>query len=151
MVSRFEQFSFVISSINRYIQKLERDEMVRYGFKGSYAQYLAALNHYPEGLTAARLCEICDKYKAAVSRIAAEMIEKGLVVRESERDNLYRAKLKLTAEGKEAADYVVRRAQAAVDVVGSGLTDEDRKVFYAALDLIASKLQELTKEGIPGT
>lgn len=149
MLSRFEQFSFVISGINRYIQKLERDEMVKYGYKGAFAQYLAVLNRHPDGLTAAQLCDICDKDKAAVSRIAAEMEAKGLILRECDNDSGYRARLKLTKEGRQAAGYVCRKAQAAVAAVGSQLTDEERKTFYATLDLIASKLQTLTKEGIP--
>ena len=149
MLSRFEQFSFVISGINRYIQKLERDEMVKYGYKGAFAQYLAVLNRYPDGLTAAQLCDICDKDKAAVSRISAEMEAKGLLLRECGNDSGYRARLKLTDEGRRAADYVCRKAQAAVAAVGDQLTDEERRILYGTLDLIASKLQALSKEGIP--
>lgn len=149
MLNRFEQFSFVISCINRYVQKLERDEMVKYGYKGAFAQYLAVLNRYPDGLTAAQLCDICDKDKAAVSRIAAEMEAKGLILRERGNDSGYRARLKLTDEGQQAADYVCRKATVAVATVGEQLTDEERIVLYRTLDLIASKLQTLTKEGIP--
>ena len=79
MISRFEQFSYVISGIHRQIQKIERAEMIKRGYKGAFAQYLATLHRYEEGLTATELCEICDKDKAAVSRILAEMEEKGLL------------------------------------------------------------------------
>ena len=50
MISRFEQFSFTISNIYRSIQKIEREEMDRYGLKGVYAQYLVALKRFPQGL-----------------------------------------------------------------------------------------------------
>lgn len=40
MINRFEQFSQVISGIHRYIQKLQRNEMVKRGYKGAFAQYL---------------------------------------------------------------------------------------------------------------
>ena len=149
MLSRFEQFSFVISGINRYIQKLERDEMIKYGYKGAFAQYLVAIQRYPEGLTAAQLCDICDKDKAAVSRIVAEMEEKGLVVRTSEHARLYKASITLTEEGKRAADFVRQKARAAVNAVGSELSDADRTVLYSTLDFIADKLHTLAKEGIP--
>jgi len=149
MLSRFEQFSFVISGIHRYVQKLERDEMIKYGYKGAYAQYLAVLSRYPDGLTAAQLCDICDKDKAAVSRISAEMEAKGLLLRVCDHDNRYRALLKLTDEGQKAADHVCRKASAAVAAVGNQLTDEERAAFYTALNLIASKLQVLCKNGIP--
>ncbi|MBP3388849.1 MAG: winged helix-turn-helix transcriptional regulator [Clostridia bacterium] len=149
MRSRFEHFSFGISAIYRYIQKIERDEMIQYGFRGAYAQYLAAMNRYPDGLTATQLGDICDKDKAAVSRIVADMEDKGLVRRENTRTNAYRARLKLTEEGKKAADYVCRRAQAAVDAAGQDLSEEERHIFYASLDRIASRLQTISREGIP--
>lgn len=149
MLSRFEQFSFVISGINRYIQKLERDEMVKYGYKGAFAQYLVALHRCPEGITAARLCELCDKDKAAVSRIVSEMEDKGLVTRSGGSGRLYNALISLTEEGKAAAAFVISRARAAVNAVGSDLSDEDRRVLYSTLDLIAGKLHSLSETGIP--
>ena len=149
MMSRYEQFANAISGIYRSIQKIERDEMVKYGYKGAYAQYLAAMYRHPEGVTSVQLCEICDKDKAAVSRMIAEMEEKQLVNRESENDNLYRAKLRLTNEGEKAAEYVCKRALAAVEAGGKGLSDADRQAFYATLDLIASNLDVICKEGLP--
>lgn len=147
MLSRYEQFSFAISGIYRSIQKIERDEMIAYGFKGSYAQYLAAMNRYPEGITASQLCEICEIDKAAVSRALAEMEAKGLISRKSHTG--YRAKILLTEQGQKAADFVCQRAQDAVTAAGRGLTDEKRRIFYEALGLIASNLQTISREGIP--
>ena len=60
MTSRFEQFTIVISGINRYIQKLERNEMIKRGYKGVFAQYLAVLKRFEDGLTSTELCEVCD-------------------------------------------------------------------------------------------
>lgn len=146
MIHRFELFTAVISSIYRYIQKLERDEMEKYGLKGAFAQYLLAIDHFPDGVTAAALCELCEKDKAAVSRIVAEMKAKGLLTREGDS---YRATLRLTAAGREAAQFVRQRAVIAVEMAGSGLSDEDRAVFYAALERIAGNLQTICKDGIP--
>lgn len=148
-MNRFEQFSYVISGINRHIQKIERDEMIKYGYKGAFAQYLVALRRYPEGITSAKLCEICDKDKAAISRVLTEMQEKGLILREIQSDHRYNALIKLTAEGLKAAAYVDERAQAAIEAVGNEMTDENRAAFYATLDFIAAKLQTISKEGLP--
>lgn len=148
-MNRFEQFSYVISGINRHIQKIERDEMIKYGYKGAFAQYLVALRRYPEGITSAKLCEICDKDKAAISRVLTEMQEKGLILRETQSDHRYNALIKLTAEGLKAAAYVDERAQAAIEAVGNEMTDENRVAFYATLDFIAAKLQTISKEGLP--
>ena len=148
MISRFEQFSFAIAGIYRSIQKLEREEMDRYGLKGAYAQYLVTLSRFPEGLPAARLCQICDVDKAAVSRAVAEMERCGLITRAG-TERSYRAKLCLTDAGREAADFVSRRAQTAVAAAGQDLTEENRQIMYAALEAISARLQVISREGIP--
>lgn len=149
VLSRYEQFSFLISVIYRHIQKIERDEMIKRGFKGSFAQYLAAVGRFPDGVTSAQLCEMCDKDKAAVSRAVTEMEAHGLIRREADGETLYRARLMLTAEGREMADYVAERARLAVREAGKGMSEDDRRVFYTVLDLIASNLQWISKTGLP--
>ena len=149
MLSRYEQFSSIISSIYRSIQKIEREEMIQYGFKGAYAQYLVAMHRYPEGITAAELCDVCGKDKAAVSRALAEMEAKGLVVKHCNHDNQYRAQLQLTEAGMDAADYVCRKAVAAVKIAGQELTDETRTILYRSLRGIAAHIQKISEEGIP--
>ena len=149
MASRFEQFSASISCIYRCIQKIERVEMAKYGLKGPHAQCLLAMKKHPEGITAARLCEVCEKDKAAVSRIVSEMQEKGLVTRDIENARAYNALIRLTDEGRKAAEHVCLKARAAVKAVGSVMSDEERRVLYSLLDTIAGELQKLSDEGIP--
>lgn len=148
MVSRFEHFSTAISCIYRYIQKIERIEMENYGLKGPHAQCLLAMRRYPEGITAARLCDVCDKDKAAISRMMTELEEKGMIVRGETGGNRYRMQLKLTALGEEAADHVEQRAKLAVEEASCGMTDEQRTTLYTVLDLIAGNLQTICAEGL---
>ena len=150
MVTRFEQFTFIISKIYREIQKIERDEMIKQGYRGAFAIYLASLKRYDEGLTCAELCELCDKDKAAVSRIIAEMEEKGLVKRLKTTEKGYRAKITLTARGTEVAEFVSERALAAVNAVsGELMTDAQREIFYSTLDTLYKNLRKVSKEGSP--
>lgn len=150
MLDRFEQFSSVMFGINRYIQKLEHDVMVKFGYKGSYAQYLIVLNAHPDGLIASRICELCDKDKAAVSRIIGEMQENGLVVRECAENRVYRGVVCLTERGKEIAGYVCQKAMDAVAAIGKdAMNDEERVVFYHILERISATLHTFTKNGIP--
>lgn len=149
MLDRFEHFSYSISNIYKHIIKIERDEMEKYGLRASYVQYLITMSRYPEGITSAKLSEICEKDKAAISRIVCEMEERGLVMRESDKNNLYRARLVLTDEGKRAADYVCDRAEKAVNAAGQGLSDEDRKIFYGALAIFEANLRRISRSGIP--
>ena len=148
MTSRFEQFSASVSCIYRCIQKIERVEMAKYGLKGPHAQCLLALSRYPQGMIATELCELCEKDKAAISRIVAELEEAGLVQRLERNGTPYRATLVLTPTGREAAEGVSRTAKWAVERAGEGLTDADREVFYRVLALIAENLHAICKDGL---
>ena len=149
MIGRYQQFSYIVSVINRQIQKIERDVMVKQGYKGAFAQYLMAMRRNPEGVTSAQLSEMCDKDKAAVSRVITEMIEKGLVVRKCANETMYRAKLTLTQKGAEIADYIANQGAAAVAAVNNELSKEELKMFYSNLDYIADKLHIISRNGIP--
>ncbi len=146
MISRFEKFSFSISEIYRHLHKIAADEMEKYGLRGSYAVYLLALYRYEDGITAAELCDICDRNKADVSRAMAAMEEKKYVKREGAS---YRAKLFLTEAGKKAASYTSERARIAVELGGRGLSDEQRETLYRAMDTIAANLRQMSRNGLP--
>ena len=149
MRNRFARFSLAISEIDRCWHKLASEEMAKYDLNSPHAVYLTALWDYPEGITAARLGELCGKNKADVSRMIAILEMKGLVRKEAVCGNFYRARLLLTAEGKQAAEQVQRRADLAVELAGSGMSDTDREIFYRCLDTITTNLQTLCKEGLP--
>lgn len=149
MISRFEKVSTSAFSIVRCIQHLETEEMEKYGLRGSFAQYLLAMKRHPDGITAAQLGKLCDKDKAAVSRALNEMQMKGLVCRKDAESGAYRALLCLTEQGLKAAAFVEQRAGIAVEAAGKGLSREQRKIFYDAMDLIADNLKKICKEGMP--
>lgn len=149
MLNRFARFSLAISEIDRCWHKLAAEEMAKYDLKSPHAVYLTTLCNYEEGITAARLGELCRKNKADVSRMVAILEEKGLVRREAVSDNLYRARLLLTDEGRRAAEQVQKRAALAVELAGSGMTQQEREVFYRCLELITANLQTLSKAGLP--
>ena len=150
-MAHFEEFVSFISDINRNIKRIEREEMAKYGLKGPCAQYLAALIKHSEGITAAKLCKICDSDKGAVSRAVTEMESHGLIRREVAGSNagLYRAILKLTDEGRRAAHYVSERAKLAMEAAASGLSEVDREGLYCALERIAANLHDINLKGIP--
>lgn len=148
LIQRFEQFTYSINSIYRSIAKIERDEMEKLGFRGSYALYLATMARFPDGITSSLLCEICERDKAGISRAVAEMESCGLIIRSNSKNNAYRAKLTLTEKGRDIASLVQSKAIAAVSRAGQGMSDEDRKTFYACLDLIDSNLRDICRTGI---
>lgn len=148
MIGRFEKFTFAISEISRYWHKIAADEMAVYGLKGPYAVYLVTMARHPEGITAAKLCDLCDKNKADVSRAMRALEEKGLIYRQSDGHGAYRAKLFLTNEGTQAARHVKQLAETAVEVGGKGLTAQQRENFYSSLEIIAANLKTVSKTGL---
>lgn len=146
MEHRFERFSLDIFEISRCWHKLTADEMANYGLKGPHAMYLMAIRRSLTGVTSAQLAEQCGRDKADVSRAVSLLEEKNLIRREG---NAYRALLKLTDKGCEAAEHVAHRAEIAVECAGKGFSEADREIFYQVLEKIAANLQALTKEGIP--
>ncbi len=149
MLNRFARFSLAIAEIDRCWHKLAAEEMAKYDLNSPHAVYLNTLYQHAEGITAAKLGELCCKNKADVSRMISILEKKGLVRKESIGGNLYRAKLLLTEVGKRAAKHVQRRAALAVELAGSGMTDSDREVLYRCLEQITVNLQTLSKEGLP--
>ena len=149
MLGRYEKMSASVSALSTCIQKIESEQMTKYGLRGSCAQYLACMLKYEEGITLSKLSELCAKDKAAVSRSVAELESKGFVSRVAANGKLYRASITLTRKGKDVAEYVKNRASTAVELAGKGLTDDERKVLYYALDLIAENLSDICKKGLP--
>ena len=148
MESRYELLSGSVSCMYHDIQKIERVEMAKYGLKGPHAQCLLAMKRYPEGITSARLCEVCDKDKAAVSRTLGELEAAGMVIRENRNGSKYRANLMLTAQGQAAAEAVVEKARLAVEKAGVGFSEAERETFYRVLAIIAGNLHKLCREGL---
>ena len=149
MLDRFARFSLAISEIDRCWHKLAAEEMAKYELNSPHAVYLNTLYEYNEGITAAKLGELCCKNKADVSRMVAMMEKKGLVTKQTIGASGYRAKLVLTQEGRHAAEQVRKHAALAVELAGAGMTDQDREIFYRCLEQITANLQTLCKNGFP--
>ena len=149
MLERFSRFSFAISEIYRCWHKLAAEALSQYGLSSAHAIYLHTLYNSPEGITAAKLGELSGKDKADVSRMVAVLEKKGMLEKQAVGENMYRARLKLTEQGRKAARHVQERAAVAVERAGAGLSDGDRAIFYRSLEQITNNLQTLSKEGLP--
>ena len=148
MLDRFEKFSLAIAEINRCWHKIAGEELARYSLKASHVTYLLTLARYPEGLTAPKLAELCDRDKADVSRMLSILEEKGLVTKDGIGGNRYRGRLRLTPEGEAVAKELSSRAELAVEQAGEGLSERERMIFYAALETITKNLRRICQEGL---
>lgn len=142
MIEKFEVFTIAMSEITSFWARIATSEMERYGLKGVCAKYFITLLKNPDGITAARICDVCYRDKAEVSRTIAALEKKGLVVRENVGANSYRALIKLTAEGKKAAKEIAKRVEYAYELGGEGIDEKDRELFHSCLEIIVKNLKE---------
>lgn len=142
MIQRFQSFVTGITVCHKYIQKIKSMEMTEFGLKGTHVMCLFFLRHNPDGLTAAQLTELCAEDKAAISRNIALLQQKGYI---AEGEKRYRSKLHLTKSGEVLADRIDTLIEQWVELGGDGLTEEERAIFYMALERIAGNLREKAK------
>ena len=141
--SRFEDFVGIISALSKEIQRIKNAEARRLGFRGADVMCLYYLVKYPDGLTAAELARLVDVSRAAVSRTVAHLAEDGFVeVGGSDDDaSRYRAPIRLTERGYEAArplDDIIHRV---LDEAGGELALRQRMQMYDSLNHILEKLR----------
>ena len=149
MVERFEKFSYAISELHSYLNRITGDEMERYGLKGSSAIYLFVLSRYENGITGAELSDLCFKNKSDVSRAMSSFEEKGLITKKGGAKNSYRAQITLTEAGKRVADALHERAKVVIGRISAGLSDEKRHVLYDSLELIAANMKGIINNENP--
>ncbi len=149
MYRRFERFSFAISDISRHWHKIASAEMEKYGLKGTHSVYLLALAAHGEGLSAPQICEICGKDKSDVSRMMKVMEDSGTVTKDGGFQNRYGGVFRLTEKGSDIAQSIRARANKAVELAGADLSEEQREIFYDALESISAKLRQLSRDGLP--
>ena len=140
---RFEAFITGVTVCYKYIQRIKSLEMTELGLKGTHVTCLFYLSNHPGGLTAAQLCQLCAEDKASVSRTVADLRSRGYIA-PSERH--YRTPLKLTEEGRQAAQKMEPLIQRWVQSGGDGLTDAQREVFYKSLAMIGENLRSRLEE-----
>ena len=146
MIQRFPEFLNGITTCYKYIQRIKNAEMTEFGLKGIHVSCLFYLSHNPEGLTSAQLCQLCAEDKATISRIVADLREKGFI--EPGEGKNYRAALHLTPAGIEIGKKMDPIIEAWVRIGGDGLTDEERETFYEGLSIISDNLRHKIEETV---
>ncbi len=144
MIERFEVFASSINRIYRCVQKIKSSKMTEFGLKGTQVMCLVSLMKNQEGFTSAELSNICMEDKGAISRAVSNLEEKGLVVFDEQAGKRrYRAKIRLTEEGRNAAGQIVKIIEKSMLQAGNGLSDEEIKIFYKGLDIISDNLLKI--------
>ena len=145
MDGRFETFTVLIGKISRNIKRLKSCQMAQLDLKGPHVSCLYYL--YRSGpLTAAELCDRCEEDKAAISRSLDFLEQNGYLVCQTEKTKKYKAPLVLTSKGAQAGQGVCERIERVLSLASQGLTEEERKIMYGALEKISGNLENLANQ-----
>lgn len=143
-LDRFENFVELINALHKEIERIKAAEAARLGFKGGDVMCLYYLAKHPEGLTASELARKTDVSRAAMSRTVTRLADEGLVeIGDGTADAMsrYRAPVRLTESGKEAAAPIEDIARSVLDETGAVLTEESRMQMYDTLGRVLTVLQ----------
>ncbi len=144
---RFELFNVTIARIWSSLQKVRADAMEPFGLKSAHFMCLFFLHHEDRALTASELSELSALDKAAVSRVIADLETLGYVTYEKPGESRrYRAKIILTETGQALSVKMNGIVEDFIRNAGSGISDNDRNIFYQCLLLIASNLQKYSEK-----
>lgn len=139
---RFEIFTKHISRISRNIRRIKTDEVAEFNLKSPHVSCLYYLLKSGK-LCSTEIAEVCDEDKAAVSRTLDYLERQGFIACEDQGKRRYKANYILTERGKEAASIIATKIDKVIMMAGAELTDEERVIFYRALEKISIKLDDI--------
>lgn len=144
MQDRFEIFTKLISRISRNIRRIKTEGVAEFNLKSPHVSCLYYL-HKKRKLCAKKIADMCDEDKAAVSRSIDYLEDVGYVIYDNESGRRYKADLVLTPRGEEVAAEIVEKIDRVISLAGSDLTEEERRIFYLALEKISNNLDKINK------
>lgn len=142
-----EQFTLTLADVLKSIKKLKDQRMSAYGLRSSHVMVLYILGRTPDGLTPAELSDASSVDKALISRIISELTEKGFVTTAPSGGKRYKARLLLTAEGREVANYIANAVSTIQAKVSGNIPEADLEVFYRTLFTLQNNFRNLAEEG----
>ena len=138
---RLEEFSILISSAIKSLQKLKNKGMDPFGLGSTHTMCMRKLYRSPGGVTRAELARQCDMDKAQISRIIADLAEQNYInVPGGDKKN-YRQKIKLTEEGVRVTEEINRIVLRVNQFVSKDLSEEQLKTFYDTFTRICDGLR----------
>lgn len=144
MNERFNQFSEIITKINKHFQQIKELEMEHIGLKASHVTVFLELYRQKDGVTSAQLSRACQLDKAAISRILPELEEKDMIFIDCDKTRKkYAAKVMLSEKGKACVEKITQIIDENVEEASLQISQEERDIFYRNLNQIAKQLEYL--------
>ena len=98
-----------------------------------------------DGLTATDICERCEEDKAAISRSLDHLEKNGYLVCDTQNTKRYKSPFSLTDKGREVGKEIIDKINQVLEEVGTGITREERAVFYRSLSIISDSLETIAQ------
>ena len=140
MQERFQNFTVLITKINRNIKRIKTEEMEEFNLKSPHVSCLYYI-YRAKSLTAKELSDICSEDKAAISRSLEFLEDNGYISCDSNMKKRYKSELKLTPKGESVAKRMAEKVDNIVNIASGDLTDEKRVVLYECLEYINQNLE----------
>lgn len=144
MDERFETFTVLLNRINRNIRKIKNKEMANYELRSPHISCLYYL-YISKELTSKELCEHCEEDKATISRSLDYLEKNGYLVCKTKSKKRYNAPFELTDRGMRAGKRIADKIASVLDEISTGITPEDREVFYRTLNIISENIDNVAK------
>lgn len=144
MVERFETFTVLLNRINRNIRKIKNEEMAKYELRSPHVSCIYYL-YISDGLTSKELCDHCEEDKATISRSLDYLEKNGYLICKCENKKRYNSPFELTERGMRAGKRIADKISEVLDEISTGISDEDRKVFYRSLNIISENIDTVAK------
>ena len=142
---RFEQFSRLISSANKSIQRLKATHVEAYGLKSVHALWLYHFLRNPEGLTASALARITCSNRSLISRDIHLLYAAGFLETDRKETGDYNRRYRLSESGRALALEIENAGRDIQAIIGKDIPIEDMENFYRVLFTLTERLEELSK------
>ena len=144
MIERFETFTVLLNRINRNIRKIKNEEMAKYELRSPHISCIYYL--YISGeLTSKELCEHCEEDKATISRSLDYLEKNGYLICKCQNKKRYNSPFELTERGLRAGKRIADKIAEVLDEISTGISDEDRVIFYRSLNIISENIEKTAK------
>ena len=144
---RFPLFVLFTERISKNIKRIEDEKMEPYGLRSSHVMCILQLSKVEGGLSSTALAEACGVDKAFISRITAELVEKGYITKNDENAvGKYKNKFILTEKGNDIKGIITGILEDCFKRVDSNITMKKLEIFYDVLEKIDIGIAKLIKD-----
>ena len=145
-VEKYIKFNMTFSNIEKELQKYKNSSLTEYGLRSTHLLCMVRLKD-SGGMTPTELAESCSVNKALISRVTADLFERGYIEFTADSaDKKYRKKMALSNEGERITEEIIQKITHAVSAVSGNISARKLAVFYDVLFTIEKNIENLSKK-----